>query len=132
MTNGVSNRLQTSDRLKIAGWSDIQKPEVEQLSVPIIDPDPKEVEPIASERLENTKSQAEKVLDKIAELTEEVDKRCARFKVSSNEDVGSPLFQAMVRVFNEKTTTVTYDHYKRALEIRQQLAEEDAASLRLQ
>jgi len=128
----ISNRLQTSDKEKLSGWSDVPKPEVEQLDLPVVDPSKEPVEPTATERLNNTRSRAQQILNKIDKLVQKVDQRCNRFKVSSEEVVGSPLFQAMVRVFNERTTTVTYDHYKKALEYRQQLADEDGATLRLE
>ena len=126
-----SFRLSKSDRDQIAGWQGIPKPEPDQILPLAIPRDPSEEEISAAARLANTRSQAEKVLAKISELEQAIDKKCARFKVSSDQGVGSPLFQAMVRVFNERTTTVTYSHYKRALQFRQQLAEEDADTLRL-
>jgi hypothetical protein len=128
----VSNQLRTSDKEKIIGWGDISRPEVEQLDVLTKGPKPEVAEPTASKRLDKTKSQAQRILNRIDGLTQEIDRRCARFKVSSKEDVGSSLFQAMTRVFGERTTEITYDHYKRALEYRQQLAEEDTAKLRLE
>lgn len=128
----LSYQLSNPDREKLAGWLDIQKPEPDQV-LPLhatVDLEPKE--PTTVERLNKTRDLAGKVLSKIEELSQRIDDKCARFKVSSDQGVGSPLFQAMVRVFNEKTTTITYDHYKRALQYRQRLAEEDAAKLKLE
>lgn len=128
----VSFRLQTSDREKLTGWLDITRPENEQIYAPEVVPKEPPKKPTAAVRLATTKALAARIVTKIDQLKQAVDKKCARFKASSNQGVGSPLFQAMVRVFDERTTTVTYDHYKRALEYRQQLAEEDAAKLRLE
>lgn len=128
----VSNRLSILDREKIAGWTDITKPEPDQI-LPLFITDPAEEEKLpAAKRLSKTRSLATKILSKIDELTQKIDLKCAKFKVSSDQGVGSPLFQAMVRVFQERTTTVTYNHYKRALQYRQQLAEEDATRLKLE
>ncbi len=124
--------LSASDRNKLSGWEDIRKPEPDQI-IPVVSSELiEEVEPTASERLSKTRSLASKVVDKIDELSQKIDKKCSKFKVSSSQGVGSPLFQAMVRVFDEKTTTITYEHYKKALKYRQELAEEDSAKLRLE
>lgn len=128
----LSSRLSQSDREQLTGWRDIPRPEVDQI-LPLVSPSEIEVKKVsATTRLTKTKSLATKVLDKISKIEQQIDKKCARFKVTSPDGRGSPLFQAMVRVFNERTTTVTYEHYKRALQYRQQLAEEDSAGLRLE
>ena len=126
-----SRILSIGDRTKILGWADIEKPEADQIYPFRVIEEKEKKEPTSTERLANTRSMASKVLSKIDEVNKKIDAKCGRFKVSSEQGVGSPLFQAMVRVFNERTTTITYDHYKRALEYRQQLAAEDAANLRL-
>jgi hypothetical protein len=128
----ASYRFTEADRRKLRGWEDILKPEPDQiLPLQSLVP-PEERPPLAADRLANTRSLAAKVLAKIRELEQKIDERCDRFSASSDQGRGSPLFQAMVRVFNERTTTVTYGHYKRALLLRQKLAEEDARSLKLQ
>jgi hypothetical protein len=125
-----SYRLSDSDREKISGWDDITKPEAEQLQ-PYI---PKEIEidvkPHPTKRLEETKSLANKVINKISSLEQKIDQKCKRFSVASDQGKGSPLFQAMYRIFGERTTTITYSHYKRAIEYRKQLAKEDTEKLK--
>ncbi len=124
-----SFRLNRSDRDQLQGWPDIEKPEVEQI-LPLIVPESEPRKQPSAERLGEIRDRASKIVDKVNTLEQALDKKCARFKVSSNQGKGSPLFQAMYRVFGERTTTVTYDHYKRALEYRQQLAEEDQKGLK--
>jgi len=128
--NDPSFRFTESDREELAGRVEVSRPEQEQIYPTFIAPkDPESPRP--AERLASTRSKASEVLAKIDELTQRVDEKCARFKASSSQGKGSPLFQAMVRVFNERTTTITYNHYKRALEYRQQLAAEDSKNMRV-
>lgn len=129
MANTPSNRLRPSDRERIDGLDVIVQPEIPQLIPPPIVPDT-EPEPTSAQRLEDIRASADNLITRINSLIEKVDSRCQGMQISSSEPAGSPLFQAMVRVFGERTTTVTYDHYKRALAIREQLAEEDSAKLR--
>ena len=131
MAEKPSYRLSDQDRQILDGFTEIDRPEPEQLfPLPALE-DLQPKEPASGSRLAKTRDRASQVLDKIDELTQEVDRRCARFKVDGEQDKGSDLFKAMVRVFDQRTTTVTYDHYKRALQYREQLAKEDAANLRL-
>jgi hypothetical protein len=129
MPTDQSFRLNQSDRDQLQGWPDIEKPEVEQI-LPIVIPIAEEKKETSAKRLGDLRNRASEIVNKINELEQAVDEKCGRFKVSSSQGRGSPLFQAMFRVFGEKTTTVTYDHYKRALEYRQQLAEEDSEGLK--
>jgi hypothetical protein len=126
-----SYRLSENDREKLLGFSEIRQPEPDQL-IPTIPVDLEEVETSSEERLTKVRNKAQEMLAKVDELKQRIDERCGRFNVSSEEIKGSPLFQAMVRVFDERTTTVTYSHYKRALQYRQQLALEDAEKVKEQ
>ncbi len=125
-----SYRLTVSDQIQLSGFNDISKPEPEQVLPSGINPEQEEDKPTSAQRLSNTKSKAKKVITKIRELEQKIDKKCAKFKVTSEKTVGSDLYQAMIRVFNEKTTTITYNHYKRALDLRRQLAAIDAEKQR--
>jgi hypothetical protein len=129
MSTNKSFRLNQSDRQQLKGWPDIQRPEPEQI-LPLITQDPEPKKETSAQRLKPIRDRASEIVDKISKLQQAVDDRCSRFKVFSDQGRGSPLFQAMFRVFGEKTTTVTYDHYKRALQYRQQLADEDSERLR--
>lgn len=131
-TDSKSNKLSIPDREKLAGWDDIDKPEPDQILPLHITQELEPTEPDTNERLLSTRDLASKILAKIDDINQKIDNKCSKFKVSSPDGIGSPLFQAMVRVFNERTTTVTYDHYKRALHYRQQLAREDAERLKLE
>jgi len=82
------------------------------------------------DRLNDIVDSVDVLLKRISSLKSELDTRCKKFSASASGSKGSPLYQAMFRVFNEKTETVTYDHYKRALDIRKTLAEEDAKELK--
>jgi len=131
--NKVSSVLTFSDKKKLIGWLDITAPEPDQ----IFDTSPKkvveeEISSNATERLSATKSLAEKIVEKMSKLEQKIDSRCARFRVSSQDGKGSTLYQAMFRVFGEKRTDISYDHYKRALEYRNQLAKDDAERIKLQ
>jgi len=129
MSDTPSYRLKPSDKSKIKGFEDIHQPEPDQEFLPIPPPPADQPDP-NSKKLKATRSLAQKVLDKIDRLSQEVDGRCGRFSITTTDEKGSPLFQAMVRIFGERTTTITYDHYKRALGYREQLAEEDRKALK--
>jgi hypothetical protein len=125
----VSEQLSNSDKALLAGFPDIQQEEPEQIfPEPVVLIEEKKVG--ATQRLTNTRSFAKKILDRIKEQEQLIDRKCSRFKVATNEERGSPLFQAMVRVFEERTTTITYDHYKKAIELRARLVEEDSETLK--
>ena len=130
MADNPSFRFTESDREELAGWVGIERPELEQI-YPLLTLPRGPESPRAADRLMATRDRASEVIAKIDELTQRVDGKCARFNASSDQGRGSPLFQAMVRVFNERTTTITYSHYKRALEYRQQLAAEDSRKMRV-
>jgi len=130
MSDKPSNRLSVVDRELLAGFVEITKPEPEQI-LPIGDSAPPEPKvPTIKSKLPKITSLAQEVLIEIEKKKQQVDSRCANFTVSISEGVGSPLFQAMSRTFQERTTTITYDHYKRALKLRQKLADEDKEVLR--
>jgi predicted nucleic acid-binding Zn ribbon protein len=131
MTDIASKLLSGTDIDKLRGWDDIVRPEPPQVIPKTIR---EEVETAVSQSSKNKaiRDKASKVLKRINELQQEIDKKAGKFKVTTTVPPGSPLYQAMVRVFNEKTDTVTYDHYKRALKYREQLAAEDAERLKNQ
>jgi hypothetical protein len=129
--SSVSYRLSDLDRTKLEGLDEIVRPD-ENLLLPHDSSTEEEIKVSSNDRLKNTKSSANKILDKIDSLSQKIDRKCGRFSVSSNEGRGSPLFQAMVRTFGERTTTITYAHYTRALEYRRLLAQEDTERMRLQ
>jgi len=128
MSDKPSYRLTPSDQEKLRGHDEIEQVEEDQIIY--VPTKPEEKEPAVGEKVKEVRQQAKNVRDRIDSLSQRVDKRCGHLKVDSGETLGSPLFQAMVRVFDERTTVVTYDHYKRALKKRQQLAEEDAGTLK--
>jgi len=131
--NKVSPVLTFSDKKKLIGWSDITAPEPDQIFDTSLQKAPEEeVTSSTIDRLSTTKSLAEKIIGEISKLEQKIDSRCARFRVSSQDGKGSTLYQAMFRIFGEKTTEISYDHYKRALEYRDQLAKEDAERIKLQ
>jgi uncharacterized protein YabN with tetrapyrrole methylase and pyrophosphatase domain len=125
-----SNKLKSSDREKLSDWRDVEKFEPEQILPAFIkEPDILKKQ-AASERLSEVRNLAEDINKKANALKQEIDKRCAHISASFDAEPGSPLFQAMIRVFNERTNTVTYEHYKRALRYREQLAKEDGEKLK--
>lgn len=125
-----SNNLSFTDAQTLTGFTDVEYFEPPQLTPAFLPPVTEEIPETTSQRLQKTRDRADGLLKEINRLKNEVDSRCSKFKVTSSDGKGSRLFQAMVRVFGERTTTVTYDHYKRAIELRQKLVEEDADSLR--
>ena len=128
MSDRLSKIFKHSDREKLRGFDSIDQPEPDQIYPSL--PEPPEAKDSSQKIMKKIQEDAGKTVLKINSLIAEVDNRSSRFQVQTNAKKGSKLFQAMVRVFNEKTTTVTYDHYKRALEKRDQLAKEDADLLR--
>jgi len=130
MSDNPSHRLSAEDRRKLSGLGEIEKYEPPQVLPDIRPEDVIEQEPTASIRLQRTRESAVRVEDRIAELTQRVDERCSAFFADTGEEVGSPLYQAMVRVFGERTTTISYEHYRRAIEHRGELALEDEERLR--
>lgn len=129
MSDETSRHLSRSDREILFENLDIAFEEREQIfqEVPPTPVDPAET---ARENLQNIREQAEEVLSRVEELKQKVDRKGKRFSVSTNQPRGSSLYKAMVRLFGKRTTEVTYDDYKRALEMRTQLSKEDAEILR--
>lgn len=125
--NSPSRKLRPTDREILRGGDDIQFFEPDQIfpAEEII-----EEEETSQARLQGIRASAEEVSDKIEELKQKVDARCSRFKVVGTDGRGSRLFQAMVRVFKKRTETVTYNYYKRALELREELAKEQREIVR--
>jgi len=122
-----SKELSLNDKDIIFGFSDVEEDEVEQLfpTATLVE-NVKTGEDITNERLDEWQRRSNNILERIDKAIATIDKRCDRFQVASKEEVGSPLFQSMVRVFDERTTTIKYSHYKRALALRTQLAAEDS------
>jgi hypothetical protein len=122
--------ISLASREVLEGFLPIGRPEPEQV-LPYVKHEVDKTEtPEAQEKLSEIKDKCESLILRIAETKEKIDARCSRFEVQTTETKGSQLYQAMYRVFKEKTTTVTYKHYMRALELRDQLGKEDAESLR--
>jgi len=127
MTSQYSRDLTPEERRLISGRNELYREEPEQiLPIPIRE----EEKIVPKKELTDIKQTAEDMKSKIKELLDKTDKRCAGLSVETQEEIGSRLFQAMVRVFGERTTTITYDHYKKALEYREQLAQEEIEVLK--
>ena len=126
MADSLSRPLTQRERDILLGFSDIRYLEPDQI-VP--------AEPLYKE--EEKKSPAEKFIpirnkavtlsERIKALKTKVDKRCSHLIAVTGKEEGSPLFQAMWRLFQKETTDITYEDYKQAITLRQQLAEEDLA-----
>jgi hypothetical protein len=122
-----SKKLSRADQTFLSGYPDINRIEPDQVyqqAPPVIPPEM--IKP--SEKIEEVRGRAQQCLIEIKRLEDLIDGRCTRFSVTTEKN--SRLFQAMFRVFGEKTTTVTYNHYKKALELREQLAKEGTEKLR--
>ena len=125
--------ISPSDERLLKGFDDIVVQEQEQI-LPSFGSSEKQVSEEEQNiiDLRDIKMRAEALLQKIKETKEEIDNRCKDLsvKVVEGEDSDDDLLKAMYRVFKERTTTITYTHYKRALELREQLAKEDEMLLR--
>ena len=126
--NKPSRLISNEDKETLRGWENIYRPEPDQI-YPVHIPETSDIK-TPSQRLKQTRVNADDLLNKINELQNKIDQRCSHLSISTSETVGSPLFQAMVRVFNKRTTNIKYEDYKRALELRQQLIEEDKQELK--
>jgi hypothetical protein len=126
--NLPSNDLGQGDIGVLERFTDVPRYEPEQI-LPLVVPE-QEMTITATQRIDRVGEKARSLLEKIARVEGMIDERCARFKVTGDGGKGSRLFQAMVRVFNERTTTVTYSHYARAVGMRQQLLQQKAAEIR--
>lgn len=129
MTDIPSKPLSRGDRKDLSGYEDVVRQEPDQIYPPTLAvklPDP----PTPRDRSSLLREKAEDLIARIKAAKDEIDRRCSHLATATGEPVGSTLYQAMWRVFQERTTTITYDHYKRALELQQKLASEDAQILR--
>ena len=127
MSDRPTRQLRWGDQETLLRKVEIPFPEEEQLLPPSLEEEEPKPSPVEAAR--KAREEAISLLGRIKSLSEAIDSRCQRFSVTGSGGKGSPLFQAMVRVFNERTTTVTYSHYVRALELRAKLAAEDAREL---
>jgi hypothetical protein len=121
MPNNPSRLLSQKDKDILAGFSDIYRPEPDQLLPEA------EAPKTPAEKLLPIREKAVTVSERIELLKEKVDKKCNHLSVSTGEPPGSNLFQAMWRLFRKETTDITYGDYKQAVILRQQLGEEDRA-----
>jgi predicted nuclease with TOPRIM domain len=131
MSDPVVKDLSPIDEDILKGFEDPLETELEQIipSYQVREPEVDEGEENVK-KVNGVRDQANEVLNKIEEIKADIDERCSHLEVKTTEVAGSALAQAMWRVFREKTTTVTYDHYKKAIELREQLAREDQEGLR--
>jgi hypothetical protein len=127
MADVPSKDLSLEDEKTLAGFDDPYWPEPSQIagSAARARMD-QEVPETLRKRASRLRMEAEDLIGKIDATKKKVDDRCKHLVASTGEPRGSRLFQAMWRVFGKRTTVVTYEHYKKALLLRQQLAEEDA------
>ncbi len=128
----ISRPLSFLDQKTLEGLPDISYYEPDQLRPAFPEPPSVtgQVPESTADRLRSTYDRASTVSGRIERLKAKIDDRCSRFVVASQDGKGSRLYQAMNRLFGKKTTTVTYEDYRAALLLRQQLAEEDARDLR--
>ncbi len=127
MVDSPSRTMSSKDRAKLLGYRPIAQPEPEQLRAWIQAAD-KDVVETTSTRLKNIREEEDKILAKIEELKGIIDERCAGFEVAI-EGPPSAIFKAMARIFRIQATKITYDQYRRCIELRQQLALEDAEEI---
>lgn len=127
MPNNPSRPLSQKDKDILAGFVDIYRPEPDQIFPEgAVDPTPDEPEsPV--ERLLPVREKAVTLSERISTLKDKVDAKCSHLSVSTGEPPGSNLFQAMWRLFQKETTDITYEDYKQAVILSQQLGEEDRA-----
>jgi hypothetical protein len=126
MTRERTRELSISDEVILRGYDDVIREEPEQLNLPFPSEESEEDKEESTFKYKSdVRQKAVDFLDQIKEMANRLDRKCAHLKVATNEEKGSDLYKAMRRVFQESTTTVTYDHYKRALAIRKQLVKED-------
>lgn len=130
MAENSSKKLDRDDRRKLSGYSDITWTEPDQIYPPTLLLKPEEP-PTPAKKADSLKEEASGLLSRINALKEKIDRKCSHLQVATEEGAGSALYQAMWRVFAQRTTTITYDHYKRAIELNQKLAKEDAAELKV-
>lgn len=126
--------LSPSDERILRGFEDPALEEEEQIIPPILGTAKKSEEDQNKEGLIDIKNRAAAILKRIDGLKKEIDARCENLNVNvieeNEEDGDNELLQAMWRVFKEKTTVITYNHYKKALELRAQLARDDEERLK--
>lgn len=83
--------------------------------------------------LNGIKDKAVALLKKIDRLKNKIDSRCKDLNINivETEESDNSLLKAMWRVFKQRSTKITYAHYKKALELRAQLAKEDEERVKL-
>lgn len=128
MAGSASRRLTEKDRSILRGFSDITRPEPDQIFAAEYEEPLLEEPKTPAEKLLPVREKASLLSTRINDLKEKVDKKCAHLSISTGEPVGSNLFQAMWRLFGKETTDITYEDYKQAVIKRQKLAEEDRAA----
>ncbi len=124
--------LSSSDERILKGFEDPIQEEEEQIIPISIQVSVKTPEEKNVDDLKEIKNRAEVLLERISSLQKEIDSRCKDLSVTVIEEESSDndLLKAMWRVFKEKTKTVTYKHYTKALELRERLAKEDEGRLK--
>jgi len=126
-----SKELSARDERLLKGYDDIVHEEPDQVIPPVLSESArKEKTEKTRQKLVDIKDKAFQVLNEIEKSKSLVDERCKDLKAVTNEALGTSLAQAMYRLFGEHTTTITYEHYKRALNIRTQLAREDVKKVK--
>jgi len=123
-----SKLLTEDEKARLYRWTELHRPEPEQvLPGRIVNNvfEEEETDLPLEEAAADLRVQSFELIEELDSICRRIDERCSRFSVASTERVGSPLFQAMARIFQERTTVVTYDHYKRALEMRERLISDE-------
>ena len=83
-----------------------------------------------STRVEKVINQYNNIITLADEIAAIIEKRSKDVEVSFNPDENITLRDSIRRVFGIDTDIVTYKMYKKCLELREQLAEEDRETLR--
>lgn len=127
-------QISVSDERLLQGFKDVVYEEPEQI-IPV---DVDQASKISKEEqntidLNKIRDDAGKILNKIETLRNEIDAKCKDLSVTvvEGEESDNELLKAMWRVFKQRTTTISYQHYKKALELREQLAREDEGKIKL-
>lgn len=123
--------LSLQDSNIIKGFDDPYPEEPEQLIPPTpVNPPLKTEEEEKVDELRQLKQDCLDLIADFKEMIKEVDKRCAGLEVKTGESLDSSLAQSMYRTFGVRSTVITYDQYKKALELQSQLSAEDREKLR--
>lgn len=97
-----------------------------QMDDPRINNDPSR--PSGAEVFAGFVTQYNGIIEQAETLLQTVDKVGQEVAVTPTEEDNNALLQAVRRVFHKNTTTITYDMYRAALEMRAQLTLEDSRS----